>query len=63
MSINLLEPFSGASEDARAAHRTFVEPGAAAPRIQIPSLLGMRFGCFTLAIAGIFAVLRIGFGR
>ena len=30
---------------------------------KIPLLLGMRLGCFTLAVAGILAVLRIGFGR
>lgn len=31
-------------------------------RVKIPALVVMRFGCFALALAGIFAVLRISFG-
>jgi succinate dehydrogenase / fumarate reductase, membrane anchor subunit len=30
--------------------------------MKIPALLGMRFGCFGLAVAGISATLRIAFG-
>jgi succinate dehydrogenase / fumarate reductase membrane anchor subunit len=30
--------------------------------MKIPVLLAMRFGCFALAVAGIFATLRIAFG-
>ena len=30
--------------------------------MKIPALLAMRFGCFALAVAGIFATLRIAFG-
>ena len=29
--------------------------------IKIPALIGMRFGCFGLAVAGILATLRIAF--
>ena len=32
-------------------------------RMKIPVLLGMRFGCGGIAIAGILATLRIAFGR
>ena len=31
--------------------------------MKLPALLGMRFGCFTLAVAGILATLRIAFGN
>ena len=31
-------------------------------KVKIPALLGMRFGCFALAVAGILATLRIAFG-
>jgi succinate dehydrogenase / fumarate reductase membrane anchor subunit len=30
--------------------------------MKIPALIGMRFGCFGLAVAGILATLRIAFG-
>lgn len=30
--------------------------------VKIPTLLGMRFGCVALAVAGILATLRIAFG-
>lgn len=30
--------------------------------MKIPALIGMRFGCFGLAAAGILAILRIAFG-
>lgn len=30
--------------------------------MKIPALLGMRFGCFALAVAGILAILRIALG-
>ena len=29
--------------------------------MKIPALLAMRFGCFALAVAGIFATLRVAF--
>jgi succinate dehydrogenase / fumarate reductase membrane anchor subunit len=31
-------------------------------RMKIPALIGMRFGCFGLAVAGILATLRIALG-
>jgi succinate dehydrogenase / fumarate reductase membrane anchor subunit len=31
--------------------------------LKIPALLGMRFGCCALAVAGILATLRIAFAR
>jgi succinate dehydrogenase / fumarate reductase, membrane anchor subunit len=31
-------------------------------RIKIPALIGMRCGCFGLAVAGVSATLRIAFG-
>ena len=30
--------------------------------MKIPALLSVRFGCFALAVAGIFATLRVAFG-
>ena len=30
--------------------------------MKIPVLLSVRFGCFALAVAGIFATLRVAFG-
>ncbi|MGO9005826.1 MAG: succinate dehydrogenase, hydrophobic membrane anchor protein [Beijerinckiaceae bacterium] len=30
-------------------------------RMKIPALLGMHFGCFALAVAGVLATLRIAF--
>ena len=30
--------------------------------LKVPALLGIRFGCFALAVAGILATLRIAFG-
>jgi succinate dehydrogenase / fumarate reductase membrane anchor subunit len=30
--------------------------------VKIPALLAVRFGCFVLAVAGIWAILRIAFG-
>ncbi len=30
--------------------------------MKIPTLIGIRFGCFALAVAGIFATLRVAFG-
>lgn len=31
-------------------------------RMKIPALIGIRFGCFGLAVAGILTTLRIAFG-